>query len=53
MMNAIRWWMFVKLSAFGWRICPEPHKSRLLAAMPSWDDIARCQAPRNAAWRDD
>lgn len=35
----LRWWMFKRLSAFGWWICPEPHKSRLQSALPTWDDV--------------
>lgn len=38
-MTAIRWWLFKRLSDIGWEICPEPHKSNLLARMPSWDEL--------------
>ena len=38
-MRELRWWLFKRLSALGWWICPEPHKSRLQAAMPTWDDL--------------
>jgi len=37
--TAFRWWLFHRLSEFGWGICPEPHKSRLQAAMPTWEDV--------------
>jgi len=30
-MSAFRWWLFRRLSEFGWWICPEPHKSNLQA----------------------
>lgn len=36
-MTSFRWWLFKRLSAFGWRVCPEPHRSRLQSVMPSWD----------------
>lgn len=38
-MTELRWWLFRRLSAFGWWICPEPHKSRLQSVMPQWGDI--------------
>ena len=38
MMIAIRWWFFKRLSEIGWRICPEPHRSRLQARLNlNWD----------------
>jgi hypothetical protein len=40
-LRPLRWWLFKRLSSFGWWICPEPHKSRLQASMPTWDDLAR------------
>lgn len=40
----LRWWLFKRLSVFGWWICPEPHKSRLQAAMPTWADVAERSA---------
>lgn len=33
-----RWWLFKSISVIGWRICPEPHKSRLRAVMLRWED---------------
>lgn len=39
-MKSFRWWLFKRLSAFGWWICPEPHKSHLQAVMPRWGDLA-------------
>ncbi len=44
MMDGFRWWLFKKLSALGWWICPEPHKSNLQAATPSWTDYLRFTA---------
>lgn len=41
-MRAFRWWLFKRLSAVGWRICPEPHRSRLQSVMPTWGE---CDAP--------
>lgn len=38
-MREVRWWLFKRLSELGWWICPEPHKSRLQAAMPTWADL--------------
>ena len=35
-MLELRWWLFKRLSELGWWICPEPHKSRLQAVMPTW-----------------
>ncbi|WP_158664945.1 hypothetical protein [Ensifer adhaerens] len=35
-----RWWLFKRLSDFGWWVCPEPHKSNLQAKMPTWKDLA-------------
>jgi hypothetical protein len=29
--TAIRWWLFKRLSALGWWICPPPHKENLKA----------------------
>lgn len=36
-MTSFRWWLFKRLSAIGWRICPEPHRSRLQSVMPTWE----------------
>lgn len=36
---SLRWWLFKKLSALGWWICPEPHKSRLQSVTPSWKQM--------------
>lgn len=38
-MAEFRWWLFKQLSALGWWICPEPHKSRLQSKMPTWKDL--------------
>lgn len=38
-MTAFRWWLFKRLSAFGWWICPEPHRYRLQSVMPTWRDV--------------
>jgi hypothetical protein len=38
-MTALRWWLFQKISRFGWWICPEPHRSQLYQGMrfdPNW-----------------
>ena len=38
-MNKFRWWIFKKLSRFGWAICPEPQRSQLYMNMrfdPNW-----------------
>lgn len=35
-MTAIRWWLFKKISVFGWWVCPEPHRTNLQAATPTW-----------------
>lgn len=39
MVSNFRWWLFVQLSNIGWRVCPEPHRSRLQRGIGSWDDI--------------
>lgn len=39
MSTAFRWWLFKQLSALGWWVCPEPHKSRLQRAMPTWKEL--------------
>ena len=34
-----RWWLFQKISRFGWWVCPEPHRTRLYQGMrfdPNW-----------------
>ena len=38
-MNWLRWQTFKFLSSVGWAICPEPHRSRLQAILPQWDDL--------------
>lgn len=40
-MSNLRWWLFRRLSALGWWICPEPHKRNLQKVMPTWDDFER------------
>ncbi len=42
-MNWLRWHTFRFLSWIGWKICPEPHRSRLQAAMPTWGEIDEAQ----------
>lgn len=39
MLNKIRWKAFKIISAIGWWVCPEPHKSRLQASMPTWHEL--------------
>lgn len=34
-----RWWLFKRISAVGWWICPEPHRSDLQAVSPTWAEI--------------
>lgn len=43
-MNWLRWHAFRLLSSIGWAICPEPHRSRLQAVLPQWDDLEPCLA---------
>ncbi len=43
MINSFRWWLFKRLSSLGWWICPEPHKSRLQAVMPSWEALSKAK----------
>jgi len=38
-MSAFRWWLFHRLSEFGWWVCPEPYKKRLQSVLPTWKDI--------------
>lgn len=38
-MTQLRWWIFQRLSAIGWRICPEPHRSRLQNVTPTWQGV--------------
>ena len=45
-MTAFRWWLFRRLSEFGWWICPEPHKTRLTARLPTWLDLAEKESER-------
>lgn len=40
----LRWWLFKRLSALGWWVCPEPHKSQLQTIMPQWSDYQRLAA---------
>lgn len=35
----LRWRAFRFLSVIGWAVCPEPHRSRLQAVLPQWDDL--------------
>lgn len=37
-LKPLRWWLFLRLSKFGWWILPEPHKSNLQSVMPRWAD---------------
>ncbi len=40
-MSVFRWWLFKKLSRFGWWVCPEPQRSDLYRSMffdPNWKD---------------
>lgn len=39
MLNNLRWWLFVQLSHVGWKLCPEPQRSRLHRGIGTWDDI--------------
>lgn len=39
MVTTLRWWLFKRLSDLGWYICPEPNKSRLQQALPTWDHL--------------
>ena len=43
-MSGLRWWLFKKISIFGWWVCPEPQRSDLLQVMPSWDGFERSVA---------
>jgi hypothetical protein len=40
-MRTFRWWVFKKISRFGWWVCPEPQRSELYRSMffdPNWKD---------------
>lgn len=51
-MNAIRWWIFCRMSEIAWWICPEPQRSDIQAATPTWGDYERRVAERLAEHRD-
>ena len=39
-MNTIRWWLFKKLSALGWWVCPEPQRSTLNTVFDAtWQEV--------------
>lgn len=38
-MTTLRWRLFKIISAIGWWVCPEPHKSNLQSQLPQWKDI--------------
>lgn len=38
-MARFRWWLFKATSNIAWRICPEPHRTRLQSMMPTWRDV--------------
>jgi hypothetical protein len=48
MMVAIRFWLFKRISAVGWWVCPEPHKSNLLRRM-SFDAVHGERAIKSTA----
>lgn len=37
LLGRFRWWLFKKISALGWWVCPEPHRSALQFEAWSWD----------------
>ncbi len=39
MVNELRWQLFKVLSWVGWKICPEPHRTRLQSVSPSWGEL--------------
>jgi len=51
----LRWWMFCRLCALGWWVCPQSYRSHLQASMTfdktMWDDPDRAFAERYAARR--
>gem|GEM_PF-2727540 len=38
MITEIRWQIFKALSWVGWKICPEPHRTRLQRVTPTWKE---------------
>ncbi|RRY22071.1 hypothetical protein EGJ57_04700 [Brucella anthropi] len=36
MLNELRWQLFKALSWIGWKVCPEPHRTRLQQVTPTW-----------------
>ncbi len=38
-MTEFRYWLFKKISAIGWRICPEPHRSNLQRGVGTWEEV--------------
>lgn len=36
MINELRWKVFKALSWIGWKVCPEPHRTRLQSMSPTW-----------------
>lgn len=43
-MTAMRWWLFKAISWIAWKVCPEPHRSRIKwiwdAKMEVFSDVA-------------
>jgi len=39
MLNELRWQLFKALSWIGWKVCPEPHRTRLQSISPTWADL--------------
>lgn len=37
--TVIRWQLFKWISAIGWMVCPEPHKTNLQKHMNDWRDM--------------
>jgi hypothetical protein len=36
-MTRLRWQLFKIISAIGWWVCPEPHRTNLQAGIPTWE----------------
>lgn len=36
MINKLLWQIFKFLSWVGWKVCPEPHRTRLQSMSPTW-----------------
>jgi len=49
MLNKIRWIIFVQLSNFGWKVCPEPQRTYLKRGVGTWDEV---NERANATFRD-